>query len=536
MNVSGKELLTVEDIAEHGLIQNDNISIMRWLDKYGYCDVRLQCFDPDWKYTEDPYTYLNVPGYQLGKSYADKTDYELTVDDQNEIITGMHLTDPGHIMLMKYLIVHAVCSKNIMCDGGVYAMSCDSTFKYEAMHILNSVFGRDHFLDEIIMYSDHRFNRAKIGFSRYDSILLYWRGKKKSVVFNKYLVLDKKSPKRREKDNPIYGGAFVYDIGKRKKNVDPDDFVLIVTDPELYQKSLEEGGGYFVLGEPYRKTWGGVLYNMKINPNTCKGVRYNSAGDPTSDYYMRPVGPVWNIQPVQSKKEKTSKPQEMYRRLISIFTNEGDIVMDSTAGWGNGGVEADKLKRKWILIEKNPDRVRDIMKKLKKNDIDVTYAGEINTETQRIERLSNVVTKDVINRLNSLLGIEGKHDECVREIVRLFGGKYTHGPNDRGQDIHYAGTTCMYVDSHKITKDSCSKVLSRWRLLRREYPDLQNFWWVSQEDSGMDESLRAYLQEEIKNHSKDGLKNITVMTIEELFQKGSNMEYIPQVNLDTEFK
>lgn len=47
------------------------------------------------------------------------------------------------------------------------------------------------------------------------------------------------------------------------------------------------------------------------------------------------------------------KPLEMYRYLISTYTNENDIVLDSCIGSGTTGVAALELNRHFIGIEKD---------------------------------------------------------------------------------------------------------------------------------------------------------------------------------------
>lgn len=47
----------------------------------------------------------------------------------------------------------------------------------------------------------------------------------------------------------------------------------------------------------------------------------------------------------------TPKPEKLLNRIISISTNENDIVLDCFAGSGTTGAVASKLNRKWIMIE-----------------------------------------------------------------------------------------------------------------------------------------------------------------------------------------
>ncbi|WP_371340779.1 site-specific DNA-methyltransferase [Klebsiella quasipneumoniae] len=45
------------------------------------------------------------------------------------------------------------------------------------------------------------------------------------------------------------------------------------------------------------------------------------------------------------------KPEELIERIIGIATNEGDLVLDSFAGSGTTGAVAQKMGRRWIMVE-----------------------------------------------------------------------------------------------------------------------------------------------------------------------------------------
>lgn len=67
----------------------------------------------------------------------------------------------------------------------------------------------------------------------------------------------------------------------------------------------------------------------------------------------------------KQKVHPTQKPEELMRRIISVSTNEGDIVFDPVAGTGTTGVTAKRLGRQFMMIEKEPRYVEAINKRLK---------------------------------------------------------------------------------------------------------------------------------------------------------------------------
>lgn len=81
--------------------------------------------------------------------------------------------------------------------------------------------------------------------------------------------------------------------------------------------------------------------NKKVIPYTDIGIRY-----PTQ---------VWKYPREFLKEEHadTQKPIELVKKLILTFSNENDIVLDNTMGWGTTGRACIQTNRSFIGIEKD---------------------------------------------------------------------------------------------------------------------------------------------------------------------------------------
>jgi site-specific DNA-methyltransferase (adenine-specific) len=64
---------------------------------------------------------------------------------------------------------------------------------------------------------------------------------------------------------------------------------------------------------------------------------------------------VINIHMKQDKRHPTAKPQDLYEWLIKRYSNEGDTILDPTAGSFNSGKASINLNRNYIGIEKDLD-------------------------------------------------------------------------------------------------------------------------------------------------------------------------------------
>ena len=68
------------------------------------------------------------------------------------------------------------------------------------------------------------------------------------------------------------------------------------------------------------------------------------------------------------------KPELLLRTILSLATNEGDIVLDSFAGSGTTGAVAHKMNRKWIVVELGGHAITHTLPRLK-NVIDGEQGG-----------------------------------------------------------------------------------------------------------------------------------------------------------------
>jgi len=66
----------------------------------------------------------------------------------------------------------------------------------------------------------------------------------------------------------------------------------------------------------------------------------------------------------KGKVHPTQKPVALFEYLIKTYTNEGDIVLDNVAGSGTTGVACKNTNRNYILIEKEPEYIEIIKKRL----------------------------------------------------------------------------------------------------------------------------------------------------------------------------
>jgi site-specific DNA-methyltransferase (adenine-specific) len=194
-------------------------------------------------------------------------------------------------------------SKRVLKDTGSVFLHCDKTASHNIRIILDKVFGRDNFQSEIV-WSYKRWSNSKKGLLNAHQIIFFY-SKTKDFKFNT-----------------------IYTKYSVTTNIDQ------------------------ILQERERDENGKSVYKKDENGNVVIGKE--KKGVPLSD--------VWDIPYLNPKaKERTGyptqKPVLLLNQVISIATDEGDLVLDPFCGSGTTCVSAKHLKRNYIGIDKSLDAV-----------------------------------------------------------------------------------------------------------------------------------------------------------------------------------
>ncbi len=194
-------------------------------------------------------------------------------------------------------------SKRVLKVTGSVFLHCDKTASHYIRIILDKVFGHDNFQSEIV-WSYKRWSNSKKGLLNAHQIIFFY-SKTKDFKFNT-----------------------IYTEYSATTNIDQ------------------------ILQERERDENGKSVYKKDENGNVVIGKE--KKGVPLSD--------VWEIPYLNPKaKERTGyptqKPVLLLNRVISIATDEGDLVLDPFCGSGTTCVSAKLLKRNYIGIDKSLDAV-----------------------------------------------------------------------------------------------------------------------------------------------------------------------------------
>lgn len=119
----------------------------------------------------------------------------------------------------------------------------------------------------------------------------------------------------------------------------------LTEDIAVFYKNQPTYNPQFIKGKPYKSKWSSG----------------NQSNNPTKDWrergYVEQGENRYPTNVLLCKKESgihpTQKPIPLLEYLIKTYTNENDIVLDSTMGSGSTGVACVNTNRKFIGIEKD---------------------------------------------------------------------------------------------------------------------------------------------------------------------------------------
>jgi len=205
----------------------------------------------------------------------------------------------------------------ILKDTGSIFLHCDWHANAEIkVDILNKIFGRSNFRNEIVWHYRRWSSIAKSFQKMHDTI--FWYTKSDTYTFNE----------AREEHGE--------NSGKNDSHYKQDE------DGRWYRMQKRKGK------EPYKN--------------------YLLEG--------RRVDDVWEIPIINaSAKERigypTQKPEALLQRIIECATNEGDVVLDPFVGGGTTIAVADRLNRRWIGIDQSvmAIKVSDLRMKKRADDL-----------------------------------------------------------------------------------------------------------------------------------------------------------------------
>jgi adenine-specific DNA-methyltransferase len=247
---------------------------------------------------------------------------------------------------LQWLFESAILLRELLTSDGNLFLHLGVNVAAYARPILTEVMGPDAYTNEIIWkrsaaHSDIGQGAPHLG--RLHDVIYWYRAGESSTVNMQY------EPYSEEYIRSAY------------KHVEPKT-------GRKYRIDNTSGPGGARKGNPYYE-FRGVKKYWRYSPETIERlykdgrlIQTKSGGDWGYKRYFDempgvPIQDLWlDIPPLQSQSSErtgyeTQKPEKLLERIISLGSNEGDIVFDCFVGSGTTAVVAEKLNRRWIACD-----------------------------------------------------------------------------------------------------------------------------------------------------------------------------------------
>ncbi len=319
----------------NALYTNDNLFILNGLNSNL---VDLIYLDPP--FNSKRFYSAPIGSKAAGSSFKDMWSWEDVNEAYLEILatkypaltTFIASTGAIHSKAMKayltYIAQRIIEMYRILKDTGSLYLHCDPTASHYLKVVLDEIFGRDNFRNEIVWCYKERELSKKYFNRKHDIIFFYVKSSK--YTFNPTKLLEPYSEGTIKKFNYTDNDGRKFQIRGRSGEYTGKqglDIKLEQTKPDLvYRDYLDKSGGILP-----RDWWEIPFINRASKERT---------GYPTQ------------------------KPLALLQRIVKASSNEGDIVLDPFCGCATTCVAAQQLGRKWIGIDIEKQAVKILIERL----------------------------------------------------------------------------------------------------------------------------------------------------------------------------
>jgi len=301
------------------LYYGDNLHILR--DHIKDETIDLIYLDPPFNSKADYNILYKEPTGELSK--AQITAFEDTwhwTEETNKTFQEIIDTAPSNVIemmlsfkkfigmndVMAYLTmmcIRLIELKRVLKSTGSIYLHCDPTASHYLKILMDTIYGKTNFRNEIVWHYGQRTNFHKGHFSRKHDIILFYAKSDDTKI------------------NPV-------SIPWLK-----DEFLQ-----HRHDVKIDNDGKEYIWADGGKK---GVRYLRPVEMVLAEG---------------KPLDTVWDLPIINSSARErlgypTQKPEALLERIISASSNEGDVVLDPFCGCGTAIAVAHKLKRKWIGID-----------------------------------------------------------------------------------------------------------------------------------------------------------------------------------------
>ena len=356
--------------------------------------------------------------------------------------------------------------RQLMSDDGSLWITIDDNEAHYLKVLCDEIFGRANFVSSFAWEKDQGRRGDTDVSSAHDHILLFAKNREIWRKTRNLLPRSEDQESRyRNPDNDPRGRWLQGDNGTAKSGSEGARFPItlpsgrVVTPPsgnywrfsqENFEKARAEGRVHFGNKGDSMPVIKRYLTDVQqgVVPRTWWPADEAGTNQSAKRDHLRKLLP--DIEPFS-----TPKPEQLLSLVLQIATKEGDLVLDSFAGSGTTGAVAQKMRRRWIMIELQESCSTHILPRLHKV-IDGHDEGGITKAVdwsggggfRYYELAPSLLEKDKWGR--EVISKEYNPAMLAQALCKLEGFKYAPSPDVYWQQGHSSEADFLYVTTQTL--------------------------------------------------------------------------------------
>lgn len=378
---------------------------------------------------------IKVDLIYLDPPFFSNRHYEVIWGDEAEVRSFKDRWEGGINVYIEWMRERVSKMHDVLKDTGSFYLHCDWHASHYLKVMLDDIFGRDYFRNEIVWDYTFRMMDLPSFYNRKHDVILFYAKSDDS-----FFKMPKVQWTREE----------IIKTRKQKVHIDDDGDECIW---------MPGGKGH--------------------SKNKLKKIRdIMKEGKAISD--------VWQIPIISSSaKERlgypTQKPEALLERIIKASSRRNDLVLDPFCGCGTAMAVSQRLGRKWIGIDISPTAITLITKRLdkigavKNKDFDIIGMPTTLSELKALEPFEfqnwviNEMKSKQSKKLTSDFGLDGYYDKTIftekagiqvkqsdgigRNVVDNFETALTRGKFKKGFIVAFGFTKGAHEEAARIKEE-----------------------------------------------------------------------------------
>lgn len=269
--------------------------------------------------------------------------------------------------------------KRLLAEDGSLWITIDDNECHYLKVLCDEVFGRANFVANVVWEKKYAASNDALWFSNdHDHVLVYTRDKLKWSP-NRLPRAEKSNAAYKNLDNDPRGSWQSDNYTCNKSSDERPNLYYPIINPNTGEKIFPKKTAVWRYSEErhLENERNGLVYWGVNGTNSVPRFKrllasvIEKGSVPQSIWAWEDVGHNQDAKREQLQFQAddpftTPKPEKLLHRIIHLATNPGDLVLDSFAGSGTTGAVAQKMGRRWIMVELGEHCHTHIIPRLKK--------------------------------------------------------------------------------------------------------------------------------------------------------------------------